>query len=426
VIPAVSAVERAAPAVEVEPAAVGFDAERLARADRYLERYVDDRRLPCTLLVLSRRGKVFHCSAHGQSDSDAGAAPSTPLRVGITPDTVWRIYSMTKPITSVAAMMLYEEGAFELIDPVSRFIPSFADARVFRRLAGGTIETAPATEPIRIWHLLTHTSGLTYSFFFTNPVDAAYRAAGFEPFTLERDPLATVCDRLASLPLLFEPGTEWNYSMSTDVLGRLVEVISGQSLDEFFAHRILAPLGMHDTAFWARPDTESRLVTLYSPNPATRQLVRGPGDALGRERPVFLSGGGGLLSTANDYHRFARMLLNAGELDGVRLLGPRTVQLMTRNHLPGGADLVTFGRPLVDILRPGYGFGLGFQVLVDPVPSQSLSSAGEYGWGGAAGTEFWIDPSRELIAMFFTQITPSINPLRHQLRQMVYQALLDA
>jgi CubicO group peptidase (beta-lactamase class C family) len=214
--------------------------------------------------------------------------------------------------------------------------------------------------------------------------------------------------------------------MATDVLGRLVEVISGQSLDELFADRILAPLGMHDTAFWARPEIESRLVTLYSPNPATGQLGRGDGDALGRDRPAFLSGGGGLLSTANDYHRFARMLLNGGELDGVRLLGPRTVQLMTRNHLPGGADLVTFGRPLVDILRPGYGFGLGFQVLVDPVATKSLSSLGEYGWGGAAGTEFWIDPSRELIAMFFTQIMPSLNPLRHQLRQMVYQALLDA
>jgi CubicO group peptidase (beta-lactamase class C family) len=403
--------------VEVEPREAGFDAQRLARADRYLARLVDDGRLPGSLLVVSRGGKTVHVAAYGRRDPEAGL----PVEV----DTVWRIYSMTKPVTSVAALMLYEEGAFELTDPLARFLPAFADMRVYRRGAGPTLESAPASEPIRIWHLLTHTAGLTYSFFFANPVDAAYREAGFEPFAPETQPLATVCDRLARLPLLFEPGREWNYSMATDVLGRLVEVIAGQSLEDFFTERILGPLGMHDTGFWASPAAQARLATLCTPDPATGRLVRSPGDSRGRERPVCLSGGGGLVSTAAEYLRFSRMLLGGGELDGVRLLSPRTVRLMTRNHLPGGADLETFGRPLGDLLRPGYGFGLGFCVLCDPVPAKRLSSVGEYGWGGAAGTEFWIDPAEELIVLYFTQVLPATDSPRHQLRQIIYQALVE-
>jgi CubicO group peptidase (beta-lactamase class C family) len=402
--------------VEVEPEEVGLDAQRLQRADRHLARYVDDGRLPNGLLVVSRGGKIAHIVARGQRDPDTGLPVET--------DTIWRLYSMTKPITSVATMMLYEEGAFDLLDPLERYLPAFADMRVYSRGAGPTLTSTPAREPIRIWHLLTHTSGLTYSFMFANPVDAAYRDAGFEPFAPMREPLDAVCDRLGGLPLLFESGSEWNYSMATDVLGRLVEVVSGQSLDTFFAERILDPLGMVDTGFWTPPEKHSRMAVLCMPDPSTGRLVRSPGDARGRERPVCLSGGGGLVSTAGDYHRFTRMLLNKGELDGVRLLAPRTVQLMTRNHLPGGAELETFGRPLFDSPHPGYGFGLGFQVHVDPVGARSLSSVGEYGWGGAAGTEFWIDPAQELIVLFFTQLLPPPSPLRAQLRQMVYQALI--
>jgi CubicO group peptidase (beta-lactamase class C family) len=403
--------------VEVEPRQAGFDADRLARVDKHLARFVDDGRLPGTLLVVSRGGQVVHLAAYGHSDPDA--------RVPVELDTVWRIYSMTKPITSVAAMMLYEEGAFELTDPVARFLPAFAAPRVYRRGAGPTLDSAPASESMRIWHLLTHTAGLTYSFFFTHAVDAAYRDAGLDPFATPNDPLPTVCDRLASLPLLFEPGREWNYSMATDVLGRLVEVISGQSLEAFFNERIFRPLGMHDTGFWVPPEHESRLASLCTADPATGRLSRSPSDARARQRPAFLSGGGGLVSTAADYHRFTHMLLNRGELDGVRLLAPRTIELMTRNHLPGGADLETFGRPLSDVSRAGYGFGLGFSVLVDPVRAKSLGSHGEYGWGGAAGTEFWVDPTEELVAVFFTQLLPAIGPLRQQLRQMIYQALVD-
>ncbi len=337
---------------------------------------------------------------------------------------------MTKPITSVAAMILYEEGGFELTDPVSSFIPSFADVRVY---AGGSDlrqVTVPAAEPVRIWHLLSHTAGLTYGFHRVHPVDAMYRAAGFEWSTPAGVDLAGACDIWAGIPLLFQPGTEWNYSVATDVLGRVIEVVSGQRLDEFFAARILRPLGMTDTGFYAGDTQLPRLAALYT---------RGSGgsavrlDALGdaaRRPPAMLGGGGGLVSTAADYNRFTQMLLHrtdspAGELDGTRLLSPRTVRYMARNHLPGGVDLETFGRPLyAESPFRGVGFGLGFAVVIDPVAGKVLCSAGELSWGGAASTTFWIDPAEELTVSFFTQLLPSSTyPIRPQLRQLVYQAL---
>jgi len=410
--------------IEVDPAEVGFDAARLERLDRHFARYVDEQKLAGWLLTVARHGKLAHVSAYGQRDLEAG--------LPVEPDTLWRIYSMTKPITSVAAMMLYEEGGFELTDPVHRYIPSFRDVRVF---AGGSdlnYATVPATEPIRIWHLLSHTSGLTYGFMRNHPVDAIYRASGFEWGSPKGADLAGVCDAFASMPLLFQPGSEWSYSVATDVLGRVVEVVSGQRLDEFFASRILQPLGMTDTAFWAGPEDAPRLATLYNRSPQDGSLARldSMGKAALRE-PAYLSGGGGLVSTAADYHRFTGMLLHrpdspAGELDGVRLLSPRTVALMASNHLPGGADLETFGRPLyAETNYAGVGFGLGFAVVLDPVAAKSLGSAGEFHWGGAASTAFWVDPAEQLTVSFFTQLMPSsAYPLRSQLRQLVYQALV--
>src|SRR6266699_6969015 len=286
---------------EVDPAEVGLDAQRLQRIDRHFARYVDDGRLPGWLVAVSRRGRLAHVSCHGSRDLEAGRP--------VEPDTLWRIYSMTKPVTSVAAMILYEEGAFELSDPVSKFIPGFADVRVY---AGGSDQrqvTVPATEPVRIWHLLTHTSGLTYGFIRVHPVDAVYRAAGFEWSVPAGMDLATACEAWAAFPLLFQPGTEWNYSVATDVLGRVVEVASGQRLDEFFAARIFSPLGLTDTSFWAGPETAPRLAALYRPGPGG---VAARFDSLGRvaRKPVRMnSGGGGLLSTASDYHRFLHMLL---------------------------------------------------------------------------------------------------------------------
>jgi CubicO group peptidase (beta-lactamase class C family) len=332
---------------------------------------------------------------------------------------------MTKPVTSVAAMMLYEEGRVALTDPVSRYIPSFRDVRVYSKGSALKPLTVPAMEPMRIWHLLTHTAGLTYGFHHAHPVDAMYRAAGFEWGSPKEMDLAACCDAWAALPLVFQPGTEWNYSVATDVLGRVVEVVSGQSLDRFFDERVLRPLGMRDTAFWA---DDHRLAAHYSPDPRTGRATRNqPMDGGARRPPTLLSGGGGLVSTAADYHRFTQMLLNGGALDGVRLLGTRTVDYMVRNHLPGGVDLEAFGRPLfAEMPFSGVGFGLGFSVVVDPVKGRSLCSAGEYAWGGAASTAFWVDPAEELTALFFTQLLPSsAHPIRSQLRTLVYQALVD-
>jgi CubicO group peptidase (beta-lactamase class C family) len=407
--------------IEADPAEAGFAQDRLRRLDDHFRHYVDDGLLKGWLLTVTRHGKLVHVASHGQRDAEAG--------LPVEPDTLWRIYSMTKPVTSVATMMLYEQGAFELTDPVSRFIPSFKNMRVFTGGSDQRPVTVPATEPVRIWHLLTHTSGLTYGFHRSHPVDGMYRAAGFDlglrPGTLEE-----ACDIWASLPLLFQPGSEWNYSVATDVLGRVVEAASGQSLDDFFAGRIFGPLGMTDTAFYVKPDELDRLAALYA---------RGLDGKAGRfntlaeevrKPPVMLSGGGGLVSTAADYNRFLQLLLPradspAGELDGVRLLSPRTVRYMGRNHLPGNKDLEQYGRPLnAESPQRGVGFGLGFAVVIDPVPGRVDCSPGELSWGGAASTAFWIDPAEELTASFFTQLIPSsAHPIRSQLRQLVYQAL---
>ena len=406
---------------EVDPAEVGLDAERLGRIDGTFARYVDDGRLAGYLVTVSRHGKLAHVSSYGARDREEG--------LPVESDTLWRIFSMTKPITSVAAMMLYEEGALQLTDPVSKFIPSFADLRVY---AGGSDQnplTVPATEPMRVWHLLTHTSGLTYGFHRVHTVDAIYRAAGFDPGAPRGMDLAAACDGWASLPLLFEPGAEWNYGVSTDVLGRVVEVASGQSLDEFFAERILRPLGMTDTTFWVDDDRASRLAALYGLGPGRKMVKMGAPWDNARVKPRMLSGGGGLVSTAADYHRFLQLLLDrpdspAGELDGVRVLSPRTVRYMGRNHLPGGLDIATFGRALyAESPMHGSGFGLGFAVVTDPAAVKVDCSAGELSWGGAASTAFWIDQSEGLTVSFFTQLIPSnALPLRPQLRQLVYQS----
>ncbi|UOX89753.1 beta-lactamase family protein [Amycolatopsis sp. FBCC-B4732] len=404
--------------VEVDPAEAGFDVDRLTRLDAHFDRYVEDGRLPGWLAVVSRHGRIVHVGRGGHRDVEADLPVET--------DTLWRIFSMTKPITSVAAMMLAEEGLLELDDPISRWLPEFASPRVFVKGSALSPLTEPATSPIRVWHLLTHTAGLTYGFHHGHPVDAIYRAAGFEWSTPPGLDLAACCEQWAKLPLVFQPGAEWNYSIASDVLGRLVEVVSGLPLDEFFSSRIFTPLGMTDTAFVA--PSLPRLAAMYVRDPASGRAVRN--DAFGRagtSRPDCLSGGGGLVSSAGDYWRFTEMLLRGGELDGVRLLSPRTVSLMASNHLPGRVDLEAFGRPLfAEMPFDGHGFGLGFSVLEDPVKARTLSSAGEFAWGGAASTAFWVDPDEDLTVGFYTQLLPSSTyRLRPQLRQLVYQALVD-
>jgi CubicO group peptidase (beta-lactamase class C family) len=404
---------------EVEPADVGLDATRLGRLVDLVHGYVDDGRLPGTLVVLARDGKVALVDVYGHAET----APARPLEL----DTVFRFYSMTKPVTAVAALMLWERGAFELKDPIHRFIPSFRDTRVYRAGSSMTPITEPLRDPIAIWHLFTHTAGMTYGFMYNHPVDDLYRKAGFEwghPSGLD---LAGACDRWASLPLVFQPGTEWNYSVSIDVLGRLVEVISGKTLDVFFRDEIFEPLGMTDTGFYAGPDQADRLAALYRPDAERRAIPFPEMGQVALTKPEMLSGGGGLVGTAHDYQRFVQMLARGGELDGVRLLAPATVEYMASNHLPGDVDLTAFGRPLfAETTFDGVGFGLGVSVTIDPIKAKVPGSPGDFGWGGAASTNFWVDPVEDLTCLFLTQLLPSsTHPIRSQLKQMVHQALVD-
>jgi CubicO group peptidase (beta-lactamase class C family) len=407
--------------VETGPDEVGFDPVRLQRVDQHFRRYVDDGLLAGWTIAITRRGKVAHLSHHGLADVEAGRP--------VADDTIWRYYSMTKPVTSVAAMMLYERGQLALTDPVARYIPAFADARVYAAGPAANPATVPATEPVRVWHLLTHTAGLTYGFHHAHPVDEMYRNAGHEFGVPRGMDLAAACDSWAAQPLLFNPGTEWNYSVATDVLGRVVEVVSGKSLDAFFAEEVFGPLDMTDTAFWVAEEDHDRLAALYIPDPGNGGRIRRH-DRMGvgaTRRPTMLGGGGGLVGTAADYHRFTQMLRRGGELDGQRLLGPRSVAYMTRNHLPGGHDLKAVGRPIsAESETAGVGFGLGFSVVLDTAGAKSLSSVGEYAWGGLASTAFYVDPVEDLTALFFTQLMPSSTyPIRPQLRTLVQQALVD-
>ena len=397
----------------------GFDPARLARIKTHFAAYVQDGRLPGWQVQVSRRGEIVYRENCGHRDLEA--------KLPIEDDTVFRIYSMTKPVTSVAAMMLYEEGRFELTDPVAKYIPAFANLRVLE--GGPAIKpvTRPATQPMRIMHLLNHTSGLTYGFHHIHVQDEIYRNAGYEWSVPKGHTLEQCVDDWARLPLRFDPGTRWNYSVATDVLGRLVEVISGQTLAEFFQQRIFDPLGMKDTSFAVRGSLGKRLGALYIPNAKGKATRNDDFGNVARAKPTFLSGGGGLLSTTQDYHRFTQMLLRGGELDGQRLLGSRTLRYMTGNSLPGGQDLVQFGIPLfAEVKFDGQGFGLGFSVLQDPMAAGTLGTAGEFGWGGAASTAFWVDPKEEITAIFMTQLLPSSTwPIRTQLRQLVYSALVD-
>jgi CubicO group peptidase (beta-lactamase class C family) len=412
--------------VRTDPAEVGLDPARLQRLDRRLARWVDGGRLPGFLVTVARHGRLVHVGRAGLRDVERG--------LPVEPGTRWRIFSMTKPVTSVAAMMLYEEGAFALTDPISTWLPEFAETRVYVAGPAAKPVTVPQMEPIRVWHLLTHTSGLTYGFHHAHPVDAAYRAMGHEWATPPGADSAEVCRQWASVPLLFQPGSEWNYGVSTDVLGRLVEVVSGQPLDEFFEERIFRPLGMTDTSFGLREgdDVES-LARLYLATPGSPDGAGtgfAPIDALGElahATPAFLSGGGGLVSTAADYLRFVELLRRGGAYDGGRLLGSRTLAHMLRNHLPGNADLESFGRPLyAETPLRGVGFGLGFSMVIDPVRYGAVASVGDYSWGGAASTAFYVDPVEDLTVTFYTQLMPSSTlPIRPYLRALVNQALAD-
>ena len=410
--------------VTAEPRSVGMSAERLAKLDSYLAGYVERERLAGWSMAVQRNGQVVHASTHGMADIAAGKQMAS--------DTIYRIYSMTKPLTSVAAMMLWEDGKLQLTDPVSKFIPSFGELKVFKRGSSTAPLFEGLTEPMRVWHLLTHTSGLTYGFLMSHVVDEMYRKAGFEWGMPPGKNLEEVCDLLAELPLLFQPGSEWNYGVSTDVLGRVVEVASGMALDQFIASRICEPLGMVDTSFYVPEDKLDRLAELYGRHPGTKKATPlSMAGAAAKSKPTCLMGGGGMVSTMGDYMRFADMLRRGGVADptvgGARLLSPRTVAYMATNHLPGNADLSEIGRPIFsETTQEGFGFGLGFSVLMDVARAKTAGSVGDFGWGGAASTTFHIDPVEDMVVLFMTQLMPSSTyPLRPYIRQLVRQAIID-
>jgi CubicO group peptidase (beta-lactamase class C family) len=398
------------------PEDVGLSGEKLAQVDRWMDRLVADGKLPGLSVTVTRRGRVAYTRCTGQSDLARG----TPMAA----DTLVRIYSMTKPLTSVAIMMLYEEGRFQLDDPISRFLPYFANQRVFAGGNRGKMDTVPAARDITFRDLLTHTSGLTYGFMQATLVDAAYRDNGVDFQTADAT-LGEVVERAAALPLLAQPGAEWNYSIATDVLGHLVAVISGQSFDSFLQERVIGPLGMTDTSFVVPPEKLSRFAANYVPGADGLALLDDPATSRFLLPGKICSGGGGLVSTVGDYLRFCQMMLNKGALEGTRLLGRKTVELMTSNHLRG--DMAAMGQPrFSESSYEGVGFGLGFSVMLDPARAQVLGTAGEYAWGGAASTAFWIDPAEEMSVVLLTQLTPSSTyPIRRELRVLTYQAIID-
>ena len=387
------------------PENVGMSSDRLDRIEPAVQAYVDDGRLAGVMTMVARRGHVVHWGTVGMRDVAAG----DPLE----PDDIFRIYSMTKPLTSVAVMILVEEGAIALDDPVSKFIPAFADVTV---LANGGERVEPA-RPMTVENLLTHTSGLTYGFFGDSPVDRIYNQSGF--FT-QAEGLDDFAQRVAALPLLASPGDRWNYSVSTDILGRVVEVASGQSFDAFLRARILEPLDMNDTAFVVPADKRDRFAANYARPNGTLQMIDSPVDGQYTEPPRWLSGGGGLTSTASDYIRFAQMLLQDGVLGDVRILASETVRAMRSNRLPKTLVPLQLGT----YLSPGHGFGLGFAVVVDAESTPEPDNDGVFRWAGAANTYFWIDPAAELVGMVWTQLNPfAAYDLEREFQTLVYDAV---
>jgi CubicO group peptidase (beta-lactamase class C family) len=400
-----------------KPEDVGFSSARLARVETWMGEQVASGRLAGLEVMINRRGRTAFHHCHGKRDLARGTAA--------TPDTIYRIYSMTKAMTSVAIMMLYEDGRFQLDDPITRYLPAFANLRVHTGGGFGAVLTEPAQRDITFRDLLTHTSGLTYGFMQANAVDAVYRAKGLELPGSDLT-LAEFADKLATAPLIAQPGKEWNYSVATDLLGHLVAVISGQPFDQFLRNRVIGPLGMSDTDFHVAPAHADRFAACYMRGPESPlTLLDDPSRSRFLKAPSAPSGGGGLVSTARDYMRFCQMILGRGALGTTRLLGRKTVELMTMNHLDG--DMAAMGQPrFAESNYNGIGFGLGFSITLDPAKAQIVGTQGECAWGGMASTAFWIDPKEDLAVVFMTQLVPSsAYPLRRELRVLSYQALVD-
>jgi CubicO group peptidase (beta-lactamase class C family) len=403
--------------MDLAPKKAGFIPERLNRITDHLNRnYIEPGKIAGCQALVARHGHVAYFKSLGMMDRER--------RRPMADDTIFRIYSMTKPITSVALMMLFEQGAFQLNDPVSRFIPQWREHRVWISGEGSSMQTAAPEQPMTMRHVLSHTGGLTYG--ATNhPVDRIYREIGVN--REEGETLSGFADKLAKVPLRYQPGQRWMYSLSTDVCGYLVEAISGKRFDQFLQENIFDPLDMKDTAFHVAPRKASRLAANYERQAdKTLKLIDDPERSRFLKEPTFFSGGGGLTGTTADYFRFCEMLRRGGELDGARILGRRTIELMHMNHLAGGKDLSSMAiGAFSETAYEGVGFGLGFAMTLGEVAAGAIA-AGDYYWGGAASTIFWVDPKDDLVAIFMTQLMPSATfNFRGQLRNIIYSAIAD-
>ncbi|MCA0458354.1 MAG: beta-lactamase family protein [Chloroflexi bacterium] len=399
-----------------QPESAGMSSDRLQCINALMENCVTDNQLPGILTLVQRHGKVVHLGKFGAMD----IAANKPMQE----DALFRIYSMTKPITSLATMILLEEGRFNIFDPVSNFIPAFAKTKVYDGMSVSGMKLVDQQPAMNIQHLLTHTAGLSYGSFFDSPVEELYRQSGRITFT-RNDPLESFINRLAEFPLLFQPGTNWRYSLATDVLGYLVQVVADMPLGDFLQERIFKPLGMTDTAFTVPADKVSRLAQIYTSKELYNITPVPPAEVMGvadvttpTQTPL---GGAGLVSTLADYLTFCNMLLNKGAYEGGRLVSRKTIEWMTANHIPASIMPIYMGLEQRD-----HGFGLGFRVTVDLGQSRRLSSVGEFGWGGAANTYFWVDPAEDFIGLMMTQHLPlSPYPFNDLFRNLAYQAIID-
>jgi CubicO group peptidase (beta-lactamase class C family) len=409
---------KAAGTSSMKPESLGFSSERLERLHAAMQQEVDQKRVAGVVTLLSRHGKVVEFRAYGKKDLASGAPMTT--------DTIFRAFSMTKPVTGAAMMILYEEGKWHPADPVSKYIPEFAHLKVFKGVDGdGKMIVEDPVHPPTMHELMTHTAGFSYGLFGDGPVDKMYQAQG----VMQSKSLQEMIDKLATIPLLYQPGTRWVYSASMDIQGYIVEKLSGQSLPDFMHKYIFSPLGMNDTGFFVPRDKWKRFATLYTEN-AKGEIVPSPAPtSLGLSdytaQPTMPSGGGGMITTAQDYMRFAQMLLNLGELDGVRILAPSTVQLMTSNHL--APNLMTGEFSIgPETIRPGMGWGYDCAVFTDPAQADEIVGKGTFFWLGAADTWFWVDPANDLIFVGMTQhmIGPNQPNVEALSRPTVYQALV--
>ena len=402
---------------EFKRGSAGFCPARLKRISPWLKRYVDEKKLPFAHVAVLRKGQLAYSDFYGARDIEAGSP--------VVEDGIYRIYSMTKLVTTVAALALYEKGAFQLDDPVDKFVDEFKDARVFVSGRKDSINSVEAETPMTIRQLMNHTSGLTYGAFDPGPVGQLMRSGKIDFGNLEAN-LGDTVRRLASIPLCFQPGSQWRYGVSTDVLGYVVEVVTGKPLLQVFDELIFKPLNMNDTFFQVPINKVKKFCSLYTRTTSESLKLLECAESSRFCKPVNMySGGGGLISSMRDYLVFLEMIRCGGRYDDVQILGRKTVELMLRNHLPG--DMASMGQPTFsEMPMEGIGFGLGGAILLDPAKAQILGSEGEFTWGGMASTAFWIDPKEELSVVFMTQLIPSsCYPIRRELRVLVYQALVD-